>query len=76
MPIICSSHSGANDFVSEGKDGFVFNPYKETELKEKTLYMFAHTDLIPQYSKVSIDVARTCTWDNHHKILCESIEEI
>lgn len=45
-PVVCSKLAGASEIVTEGKNGFIFDPYSPDELAEKLSMFFETPDLV------------------------------
>jgi len=73
LPVICTTNTGGEDIVRDGKDGFVI-PIRDVDaLKEKFLYLYEHQNVcyaIGQSAKER--VSRGFTWDDYgEKIMRE-----
>lgn len=52
-PILCSKWAGAAEMVVEGKNGFVFDPYRPEQLARLMSRFMTDSDLIPRMGNVS-----------------------
>ena len=74
LPLICTTNTGGEDFISEeGKEGFVI-PIRDVEvLKEKILYLYNNQDVCKQMGiNAKERINRGFTWDDYgDKIVAE-----
>ena len=73
LPVICTTNTGGEDIVRNGKDGFVI-PIRDTEkLKEKLIYLYEKPEICEQMSQsAKARVSGGFTWDDYgSKIIAE-----
>ena len=72
LPIICTTNSGGEEMVRDGKDGFII-PIRNIEtLKEKIIYLYEHDEERKQMGKNALERAKEFTWDVYgEKIVSE-----
>ena len=66
LPIICTTNTGGEDIVRDGKDGFVI-PIRDTEkLKEKLIYFYENPEIRATMGKSAKErVSSGFTWDDY-----------
>ena len=75
VPVVVSSNVGAKDLISEGNNGFIFEPNKEA-LKEKLKYIFdSDKTLLEKMNRYIIDKVEIKTMDAHAKEILNFYEE-
>jgi len=73
LPVICTTNTGGEDIVRDGKDGFVI-PIRDVDLlKKKLTYLYENSDILKEMSKSAKErVSSGFTWDDYgEKILKE-----
>lgn len=76
LPIICSTNSGVNDFISDGYNGFVVKPDSVECLKEKVIYFYNHPEQIPRFSSNAIETVAGISWEIYQTKLKDTITAI
>ena len=67
LPLILSEHSGVNDAVTDGREGFVV-PIQSTEaLTEKMRWFTEHPDQIEPMGRAAREMALGYTWERYEK---------
>ncbi len=66
LPIICTTNTGGEDIVRDGKDGFII-PIRDTEkLKEKLVYFYENPEIRATMGKSAKErVSSGFTWDDY-----------
>lgn len=66
LPVICTTNTGGEDIVRDGKDGFII-PIRNVEaLKEKILYFYEHQDICRTMGESAKSrVKNGFTWDDY-----------
>lgn len=66
LPVICTTNTGGEDIVRDGKDGFVI-PVRDTEaLKEKIIFLYENPDVREQMSRSARQrVAEGFSWNDY-----------
>ena len=67
LPLICSRNSGANDLITDGYNGFVFDSGDTEALARHVRYFCENRHMIPCFSRNAIDTAKKYTWDEYAK---------
>jgi glycosyltransferase involved in cell wall biosynthesis len=78
LPLICTTNTGGEDFISEdGKEGFVI-PIRDVEaLKEKILYLYENQDICYEMGqKAKKRISSGFTWDDYGKKIVSEYERI
>ena len=84
LPVICTTNSGVNDLVTEGKNGFVIEPGDQEQLIEKMRWFIGHKERIKEMGANARDVAQDYSWSRYeinvaaalHKILDEKPNQL
>jgi len=66
LPVICTTNTGGEDIIRDGKDGFVI-PIRDVDtLKEKLIYLYENPDVLREMSKSAKErVSTGFTWDDY-----------
>jgi len=78
LPIICTTNTGGEDFISEdGKEGFVI-PIRDVEaLKEKILFLYNNQDICKQMGQDAKErISSGFTWKDYGDKLTKIYQEI
>jgi glycosyltransferase involved in cell wall biosynthesis len=77
LPLICTTNTGGEDLISEGKEGFVI-PIRDVEaLKEKILFFYEDRDRCKQMGEAAKrKVQQSFTWDDYGQRVVEKYAEI
>lgn len=73
LPLICTTNTGGEDLITDGKEGFVI-PIRDVEaLKEKILYLYENQDICYEMGQAAMrKVQQGFTWDDYgNKIYAE-----
>lgn len=77
LPLICTTNTGGEDLIGEGKEGFVIQVNNLESLKEKILYLYKNPD---KCKKMGLSARRKVTerftWDNYGKRVIKNYEKI
>ncbi len=65
LPLICTTNTGGEDVVEEGKSGFVVPIRDPRTLAEKILYLYDHPETREQMGEAASLQARRFTWDHY-----------
>lgn len=76
MPVIASSHSCAPDIITDGKEGFVYDPYNIDSLKEHILWYIKNKDKIVSMGKAARKTAEANSWDVYYDNCAKVYQEI
>jgi glycosyltransferase involved in cell wall biosynthesis len=76
MPVIASSHSCAPDIITDGKEGFVYDPYDVDKLKEHILWYSNNKDKIIEMGKYARKTAEANSWDVYYENCAKVYNEI
>lgn len=74
LPVICSVNAGASDLIKEEFNGFIVAPNKIVELKERIMFFVNNKEIIPQYSKNSLEIAKIYTWEKYNENLSDYVD--
>jgi glycosyltransferase involved in cell wall biosynthesis len=78
LPLICTTNTGGEDLIEEGKEGFVIPIRSVDVIKEKILYLYEHPDICEAMGKAAMQkVKQGFRWEDYgermighyHKIL-------
>jgi glycosyltransferase involved in cell wall biosynthesis len=75
IPVIATPHTGAPDFVSEGRDGFVVPIRSAEAIAEKLDRLAGDRELLSEMKAAAIDTARRCSWGDYRVRLREVVSE-
>ena len=66
LPVICTTNTGGEDLVREGRDGFVI-PIRNVEaLKDKLIYLYKNPEICQQMGESAKErVSNDFTWDDY-----------
>lgn len=76
MPILCSDHSGINDLVENGVNGYVFQTGNLEDLKNKICWFVKNKEKCSSMGKRSREIALEHTWERYYDDLARIINEI
>lgn len=76
MPILCSDHSGVNDLVENGVNGYVFQTGNLEDLKNKICWFVKNKEKCSSMGKRSREIALEHTWERYYDDLARIINEI
>lgn len=76
LPLICTSHTGINDCICDGINGFVIPPANKDIIKEKIEWFVENYLEINRMSESARKTALNYTWNNYEKCINKIIEEI
>lgn len=51
LPVIVTEQNGTNYIINEGKNGFIFNPKKKTDLQEKISFFLDNTEMTEVFGR-------------------------
>ncbi len=72
LPLICTTNTGGEDLIEDGKEGFIL-PIRDAEaLKEKIIYLYDHQDICYEMGQAAKrKVQHGFTWDDYgEEIMC------
>lgn len=73
LPILCTAHTGVNDFVRDSESGFVVTAGDADALREKLAWFLDHRDRLPEMGDASRAAVRGLTWEAYEKRVSETI---
>lgn len=76
MPILCSDHSGINDLVEDGVNGYVFQTGNIEDLKNKICWFVKNKEKCITMGKRSREIAMEHTWERYYDEFTKIINEI
>lgn len=65
LPVVCTTHTGAQDLIDHSSDGFVVDPYDSNALARYILYCFEHRDVARKIGQRARKKMRSYTWDDY-----------
>lgn len=75
IPVIATPHTGAPDFVSEGRDGFIVPIRSAEAIAEKLDRLAGDRDLLSGMKVAAIETARRCSWGDYRVRLREVVRD-
>ncbi len=77
LPLICSTNSGGEDLIRNGKDGFVI-PIRNVEaLRKKILYLYQNPEICRQMGQSAKErISSGFTWDDYENKMCAFYDKI
>lgn len=76
LPILCTAHTGVNDFVRDGESGFVVPAGDADALREKLAWFLDHRDRLPEMGGAARAAVRGLTWEAYEKRVSDAIQSI
>lgn len=76
IPILCSDHSGVNDLVEDGVNGYVFQTGNLEDLKNKICWFVENKEKCRSMGKYSREIALDHTWERYYDDFAKIINEI
>lgn len=76
MPILCSDHSGINDLVENGINGYVFQTGNREDLKSKICWFIENKSKCCSMGKRSREIALEHTWERYYDDFAKILNEI
>lgn len=76
LPLIVSQNSGVNDYMQEGKEGFVIPIQSTKALVEKMQWFITNPEKIQIMGQNARDLAKRYTWENYHQRVQQVFEQI
>jgi glycosyltransferase involved in cell wall biosynthesis len=66
LPLICTSNTGGDDLIEDGREGFIV-PIRDVDaLKERILYLYEHQDICFEMGQAAkCKVQQGFTWDDY-----------
>ena len=66
LPVICTTNTGGEDIIRDGKDGFVIPIRDMDALKEKLVYLYENSGTLKEMGKSAKKrVSSGFTWDDY-----------
>lgn len=76
LPVICTTNSGCNDIIVDGKNGFVIDVSDEDQLKNKLEWFLSNKQSICQMSIEAKKAVSDHSWDDYGLQLCKCVNSI
>lgn len=76
LPIISSTNTGVNDFIVDGRNGFIIPVQSSDAIAKKMRWFINHREQIPEMGENAIKTAKSLTWEMYHKKVAVAVEEI
>ena len=65
LPLICTTNTGGEDLIVEGKSGYVVPIRNPNALAERILYLYENPRIREEMSNMAINRSKNFTWDNY-----------
>ena len=76
LPVIATNHTGANDIIEDGNNGFVIPIEDTTAIQEKMMWFINHREQIPEMGRQAMEIAQKMTWESYYEHVAQAIKEI
>ena len=76
LPVICTTNTGGEDIIQEGKEGFIIPIRDVNALKEKILYLYENEEKRLVMSNNALKRSREFTWDVYGEKIVQCYKEI
>lgn len=77
LPLVCTPHTGGDDLVEDGKEGFVVPIRNVAALKEKILYLYQHQDICYEMGQAAKQkVQQGYSWHNYGTRIAKAYQRI
>ena len=76
LPILCTDHTGVNDYVSNGESGFVVPAGDVSALAEKLRWFIDHRERLPQMGSAAREAVMDLTWEQYDQNAAEAVAKI
>lgn len=77
LPLICTTNTGGEDVITDGREGFVV-PIRDVEaLKEKIMFLYENQDICREMGQAArLRVETGLTWDDYGRRVCQTYSRI
>lgn len=77
LPIICTTNTGGEDIVEDGKEGFIIPVRNVDAIKERILWMYENREACKSMGeRALLKVAKGFTWDDYGKRYAQNIHNL
>jgi glycosyltransferase involved in cell wall biosynthesis len=77
LPLICTTNTGGEDLIEEGKEGFVIPIRSVDAIKEKILYLYEHPDICEAMGKAAVQkVQQGFRWEDYGERMIRHYKKI
>ncbi len=77
LPVICTTNTGAEDIVTDGKEGFIIPIRSVEQIKEKILYLYEHSQERAIMGKLAREKAELdLSWEKYGQRMIQEYERI
>ncbi|KXB09558.1 hypothetical protein AKJ60_00085 [candidate division MSBL1 archaeon SCGC-AAA385M11] len=77
LPLICTTNTGGEDLIDEGKEGFVVPIRDVAALKEKILYLYENPEICREMGQAAKEkVSEGFTWNEYGQKMIEEYKKI
>lgn len=76
LPVICTTNTGINDIIEDGKNGFVINASNSNEIVNKIKWFINNKNKINEMRKNAYKTSTIYTWENYNQKMASEIKEI
>ncbi len=77
LPVICTTNTGGEDIISDGRDGFIISIRDVEALKEKLIYLYENPEICQQMGQSAKEkVIRGFSWEDYGEKMIKFYETI
>ena len=76
LPILCTDHTGVNDYVCNGESGFVVPAGDADALREKLAWFLDHRGRLPEMGTAARAAVSGLTWEAYGQNVSDAIQSI
>lgn len=76
LPCIVTEHAGANDAITDFKNGFVIPIQDSNAIRDKLMWFVNNPDAIPEMKRCALETAGKYTWENYETKLVTILNDI
>jgi len=77
LPLICTTNTGGEDLIEDGKEGFVIPIRNVAAIKEKILYLYEHPGICKNMGRAAQQKVQSgFTWDNYGMKYIKEMEHL
>ena len=76
LPVICTTNTGINDIIEDGKNGFVISASNSNEIVNKIKWFINNKNKINEMRKNAYKTSTIYTWENYNQKIVSEIKKI
>lgn len=76
LPVICSTHTGADELITDGKEGFLIPPYDIKAIQEKILWCYHNQEQAQAMGAQGHQTVQRFTWDYYGEQVYKAYQAI